>query len=175
MALRYDFDMASMTLDGLPNQFGDLALTGVGAEKRAMFRDPQVVAALGRADPAVQTFFLESGFALQVYDSGAPPGRYPISDESPRVKVIEKLTANLETHDLATANWAGFDFPEFLKTLDSAIPLEDESLLAPPLQANRPVSNRPQSSGGSLRRRYALAGLAVGFILILYAALEIIR
>jgi hypothetical protein len=176
MALRYDFDMASMTLDGLPDQFGDLALTGVGAERRAMFRDPQVVAALGRADPAVQTFLLESGFALQVYDSGAPPGRYPISDENPRVKVIEKLTANLETHDLTGANWGGFDFQEFLETLDKAMPLEDETLLAPPLlQASRPTPNRPKSSGPQLRRRVAFAGLAVGFILILYAALEIIR
>ncbi len=174
MALRYDFDMVAVTPEGLPDQFGDLSVTGVGAEKMAMFRDPQVVAALGRADQAVRTFFLDSGFALQVYDSGAPPGRYPISDEIPRVKVIEKLTANFTTHDLTGADWGGFDFQAFLEVMERAEPLEDETLLAPPKQAQRPPEQPVRAAQNQKRRGLAMVGLAAGLILILYAALELI-
>lgn len=173
MAMRYDFDMVTVTPEGLPDRFGDLAITGIGAEKTAMFRDPKTAEALRNADQAVRTFFLESGFGLQDYDSGAPPDRYPISDEDHRIRVIERLTANLGTHDLTGANWGTFDFQAFLAGLDQAKPLEDETLLAPSAHApiHRPARN---TATGQARRRFALAGLAVGFILILYTALEII-
>ncbi|MDX8346453.1 hypothetical protein SLH49_00495 [Cognatiyoonia sp. IB215446] len=173
MALRYDFDMVAVTPEGLPDQFGDLAVTGVATEKRAMFRDARVVAALEKADASVRTFFLESGFALQVYDSGAPPGRYPISDEAARVGVIEKLTANLGNHDLSGVNWGGFDFQSFLASLDAAKPLEDETLLAPTPRA-APATARPRPKNQT-RRGIALLGLGVGLLLLLYVALEFVQ
>ena len=175
MPMRYDFDMVSVTPEGLPDQFGDLAVNGVAAEKMAMFRDPQVVAMLEKADPAVRTFFLDSGFALQPYDSGAPPGRYPVSDEVARVKVIEKLTANFTTHDLSGANWGGFDFQAFLEVMEHAKPLEDETLLAPPTRSQPRATPSAQNVRNQKRKGLAMAGLSLGMILILYAALELIQ
>lgn len=171
MAMRYDFDMVTVTPDGLPDQFGDLAATGVGAEKTAMFRDPMAAAALRDADQAVRTFFLDSGFGLQDHDSGAPPGRYPVSDEDHRIRVIERLTANLSTHDLAAAKWGDFDFQAFLKGLDQATPLEDETLLAPTPQARAANRQRNARSKPTSRRAIALVGLASGVILLCMAAL----
>lgn len=171
MAMRYDFDMVTVTPDGLPDQFGDLTATGVGAEKTAMFRDPKTAAALRDADQAVRTFFLDSGFGLQDFDSGAPPGRYPISDEDPRIRVIERLTANLSTHDLTAAKWGEFDFQAFLAGLDQAIPLEDETLLAPTPQARAADRQRNAPSKTASRRGIAVVGLALGVILLCLAAL----
>ena len=173
MALRYDFDMVAMTPEGLPDQFGDLAMTGVATEKVAMFRDPQTVAALKQADVAVRTYFTESGFALQQFDSGAPVGRFPERDEDARIAVIDRLTANLETHDLADANWGGFDFDAFMDALASAEPVEDE-LLAPtkpsPAYDRELAAARVASQKKKGRRMMALGGLMLGLILIFYVA-----
>lgn len=173
MALRYDFDMVAVTPEGLPDQFGDLAVTGVGAEKVAMFRDPDTVAALLRADPAVRTYFSDSGFALKPFDSGAPAGRFPQRDEDARIAVIDRLTANLETHDLADVAWGDFDFDAFMDALSAAEPVEDE-LLAPP----KPSAERDQALAAAHiasqrkkgRRMIALGGLVLGLVLLFYVA-----
>ncbi len=170
MTLRYDFDMVTVTPDGLPDQFGDLALTGVAAEKTAMFRDPKAAEALRAADPAVRMFFQESGFGLQDFDSGAPPGHYVASDESHRIRVIERLTANLGTHDLTGANWGAFDFQAFLGGLDVATPLEDETLLAPTLARPSQETQSPTPTKRSSRRGIALVGLMFGIVLLCIAA-----
>lgn len=177
MALKYDFDMVPVTPEGLPDRFGDLSATGLDAHKTAMFRDPQTVAALGRADAAVQAFFVESGFAMQTYDSGAPSGRFPMRDEDARVSVIEKLSANLATHDLKGADWGGFDFQAFMQALSEAEPIED-TLLAP-LPSSQQVSlelaaARAASRQREGRRKIALGGLLLGLILLLYVASQMI-
>ena len=174
MALRYDFDMVAMTPEGLPNQFGDLALTGVDTERVAMFRDPDTVAALRQADAAVQAYFTDSGFALKQFDSGAPPGRFPQRDEDARITVIDRLTANLETHDLAEAAWGGFDFDAFMDALSEAQPVEDE-LLAPikkpsPEYDLELAQARIASQKKKGRRMMALGGLMLGLILLFYVA-----
>ena len=56
MALQYDFDMVAITPEGLPDEFGDLTITGMATEKVAMFRNPETVAAITKADKAVRTF-----------------------------------------------------------------------------------------------------------------------
>lgn len=173
MALRYDFDMVTMTPEGLPDQFGDLALTGVGAEKVAMFRHPDTVAALKQADAAVRTYFTESGFALEQFDSGAPAGRFPRRDEDARIAVIDRLTANLETHDLSQVAWGGFDFDAFMDALSEAEPVDD-ALLAPP----KPSPQRDQAIASARiasqrkkgRRMLALGGLLLGLVLLFYVA-----
>lgn len=173
MALRYDFDMVAITPEGLPNQFGDLALTGVAAEKVAMFRDPNTVAALNQADAAVRTYFTDSGFALTQFDSGAPTGRFPESDEDARIAVIDRLTTNLETHDLANAAWGEFDFDAFMDALASAQPVED-ALLAPPKPSpsyeKELATARIASQKKKGRRMMALGGLLLGLILLFYVA-----
>lgn len=177
MALGYDFDMVPVTPEGLPDQFGDLAATGLGAQKVAMFRDPKTVAALGRADETVRTFFVESGFAMQSFNSGAPPGRFPIRDEDARVGVIEKLSANLATHDLKGADWGGFDFQAFMQALSVAEPVED-SLLAPLPQTRKAdpdiLAARIASRKREGRRRIALSGLLLGMIFLFYVASQLI-
>ena len=177
MALRYDFDMVAVTPEGLPENFGDLAGTGAVAGKVAMFRDPETVAVLKQADAAVRAFFTESGFALQHFDSGAPAGRYPMRDEDARIEVIDRLSVNLNTHDLADAVWGGFDFDAFMDALSEAEPVEDD-LLAPPdrtshfseeLAAARVASQRSKG-----RRMMAFGGLMLGLILLVYVASQML-
>jgi len=178
MALRYDFDMGVVTPEGLPDAFGDLDVTGVRAERLAMFRDPETVAALKQADPAVQNFFLDSGFALQTFDSGAPPDRFPKRDEAARIAVIERLSKNLGQHPLAGADWGGFDFPSFMRSLGQSKVLEDDALLAPAnrgAQADREIAAAYAASQRMRgRRRIAMAGLLIGLILLLYVASQML-
>ena len=177
MALQYDFDMVAITPKGLPDKFGDLAVTGVAAEKVAMFRNPETVAAIAQADQAVRTFLTESGFALQQFDSGAPPGRFPMQDEEARIALIERLSNNLHTHDLSDADWGQFDFGDFMDALSSAEPIADE-LLAP--TPNRPridtelAAARLASQKKKGRRMMAFGGLMLGLILLLYAGSQML-
>lgn len=175
--MRYDFDMVAVTPRGLPAQFGDLETTGVGTEKIAMFCDPEVVAALGRADEAVRTFFTDSGFAMQAHDNGAPSGRFPMHDEDARVAVIQRLSQNLATHNLEGANWGGFEFAAFMQALSVAEPIEEELLaptsfsprLDPEIVAAQIASRRKKG-----QRRIAMGGLALGLVLLLYAASQML-
>ena len=173
MALRYDFDMVAVTPTGLPDQFDDLAVTGMAAEKVAMFRDPETVAALKQADAAVQAYFTDSGFALQEFNSGAPAGRYPMRDEDARVALIDRLSANLDSYDLADVNWGGFDFDAFMNALSTAEPVED-ALLAPVAGATdlseEIVAARIASRQKKGRRMLALGGLILGLVLLFYVA-----
>lgn len=173
MALRYDFDMVAVTPTGLPEQFDNLAVTGMAAEKVAMFRDPGTVAALKQADPAVQAYFTDSGFALQEYNSGAPAGRYPMRDEDARVALIDRLSANLDSYDLAEVNWGGFDFDAFMNALSTAEPVED-TLLAPVPGtsdlSDEIIAARVASRQKKGRRMLALGGLLLGLVLLFYVA-----
>ena len=173
MALRYDFDMVVMAPAGLPDKFGDLAITGVATEKVAMFRDPATVAALQNADAAVQAYFADSGFALQVHNSGAPAGHYPMRDEEARVALIDRLSANLKSHDLTKAQWGEFDFDSFMTALATAEPVED-ALLAPVHDASdqpdEVIAARIAARRRNGRRLIALGGLMLGLILLFYVA-----
>lgn len=177
MALQYDFDMVAISPEGLPDKFGDLALTGVAADKVAMFRDPKTVAAIKQADVAVQTFLTESGFALQHFDSGAPPGRFPVQDEEARIALIERLSSNLHTHEVSEADWGQFDFSDFMDALSSAQPIENE-LLAP--TSSRPnveieiAAARIASRQKKGRRMMALGGLMLGLVLLFYVASQML-
>lgn len=177
MALRYDFDMVTIKPNGLPDQFGDLTVTGVGAEKVAMFRDPNTVAALAQADEAVRTFFTDSGFALQKFDSGAPAGRFPMRDEDARIAIIDRLSANLGTHNLNGAQWGGFDFQAFMAALSVAEPIEDtllaQTTTSPSNYADL-VAARIASRQKQGRRMIALGGLMLGLILLFYVASQML-
>ncbi len=179
MALTYDFDMFAIIPEDVQSEFGDmfndLGVTGMMGEKMAMFRDPETVAALGRADEAVRTYFTDSGFGMQVYSSGAPAGRYPAADEEARVVVIKKLTANLKTHDLKGANWGGFEFPKFMEALAITAPLDDDALRAPtPGAQQQQTGPTRQTDADRMRRLIALGGLSVGIILLLYVAVQVV-
>jgi hypothetical protein len=178
MALQYDFDMGPMKPQGLPDAFGDLDKTGIAGEHLAMFRDPQTVVALKSADPAVQNLFIDSGFALQASDGGAPPGRFAQRDEAARLEVIARLSRNLPKHPLDGANWGGFDFPAFMKALGTAKILEDDALMAPSISRQRGdpklIAARDASRQMRGRRMLAFGGLMIGLVLLLFVASQML-
>ena len=187
MALRYDFDMFSVMPEPVQDQsssaFDRLGLTGTAAEQKAMFRDPDTVAALRTADQVVQDYFLASGFGLSTYDSGAPEGRFPAKDKEARADVIDRLTKNLQSHDLKGANFGGFNFSDFLKSIGEAKPIAMPSKRA---AAEGPARARPSGLTGEEatdlaearmasqrqkgKRMIAFGGLLLGLILIFYVA-----
>ncbi|MFQ1700489.1 hypothetical protein ACJ5NV_07825 [Loktanella agnita] len=185
MPLQYDFDIAAVP----------------GTAPVAMWRDPEVLAALRRADPVVQKYFRDSGFGAATYDSGAPSGRYPEADEEPRADIIGKLTTNVHHVDVEGLNWGGFDLRAFLGYLGTAEPIAASQMPAPPKREPRPVTpvaearvSQPETSPTvsvtdngeafefdeddimramqpSRAKGLAMVGLALGVILIGVAAL----
>lgn len=127
MAITYDFDMFSVIPKDVQARFGDM-LAEIGAtemvkEQRALFRDPAAVAALQGASDEVKQCLRDSGFGINVYDSGAGPGRYPASDGPARAQVIERLMENLENLP-EDVDWNGFDIEAFAMAALTAKPLE---------------------------------------------------
>lgn len=127
MALTYDFDMFSIIPREVQSQFGDkfqeLGVSGQMKAQRALFRDPAAVEALQGASEEVKNCLLDSGFGINVYDSGAGPGRYPASDGPARAQVIENLMENLERLP-EDVDWNGFDIEAFAMAALTAKPLD---------------------------------------------------
>ena len=129
MDFKYDFDMFSVFPDEVRQEFqgmlNEIGMGAIGSEQKALFRDPALVEALQCADDAVKNVFLEAGFGLNVYDSGAPDGRYPGHDEDARNICVHKLAENIAAAEgLGDANWNGFDIGEFLTYLSTATPID---------------------------------------------------
>lgn len=132
MALKYDFDM-----------FDQRGNDGGSGGKHARFRDLNAVRFLRGASEEVKNCLLESGFELNVYDSGAGPGYYPASDGPARARVIERLMENLEELPEG-ADWNGFDIEAFAMAALLAKPL-DVSAQAPKAMP-RPRSDVPPAA-----------------------------
>ena len=129
MGFKYDFDMFSVIPDEVRQEFqGFLNDVGMGAsvgQQVALFRDPALVEALGNADEKVKSLFLDSGFGLNVYDSGAPEGRYPGHDEAARNACVRNLSEKIAaSKNLRGANWGGFDPLEFVAYFSNAKPID---------------------------------------------------
>ena len=126
MALTYDFDMFSIIPKELQAQYGelfaDIGIKEQASQQRALFRDPAAVAALQGASDEVRKCLLDSGFGINVYDSGAGPGRYPAADAPARAQVIERLMENLEKLP-PDADWNGFDIEAFAMASLTAKPM----------------------------------------------------
>ena len=174
MALQYDFDMGSVMPSGLPDAFHDPTTAGIANQRVAMFRDTNTVAALKSADQQVQTLFLDSGFALETYDSGAPPGKFPHGDQAARIEVVKRFSRNLAAGAFESADWGGFDLRAFMQALQSAEPLEDDALLAPTQNARRIDPELATAMAASRkmrqRRKIAMGGLIAGLLLLLFVA-----
>ena len=141
MAFKYDFDMFSVMPAEIQQEFqGMFAELGMGnamGQQVALFRDPALVEALTSADEQVKTLFLDAGFGLNVYDSGAPDGRYPGKDEEARNECVRKLADNIAAADgLSQANWGGFSLEDFLEHLVTAKPVEDAAAPVVPSAAS---------------------------------------
>lgn len=129
MSFRYDFDMFSVqgedTQNDLATHFANSAPSAKATDYVARFRDPALVKALRNAGDDVIDFFITSGFELDVYDSGAPSGRYPADHEAARTYCIERMT---DTYRVLPKNperdWNGFDMVAFTQSIVRATPIE---------------------------------------------------
>lgn len=174
MALAYDFDIFEVIpesgssdpqLDGFLSDAGfrparDLATV-------ALFRDPHTAQALRDSPPGLRDYFLASGFGLNTYASGAPPGRYPAGDEAARLALIQRLADNARHYPLPRSEGAAvagdaFRLEFFLAALDDCEPLDmtcsdvpDHSprTLPPVLEETDPIADPGLDTGTPLQRR----------------------
>jgi hypothetical protein len=139
VALKYDFEMFTVIpedqqirveAEGLPRE--------LAGRKIALFRDPLTAAALRKASGNVQAAFLEAGFGFNVYDSGAPEGRFPEEDTPDRDNVLMNLGEKLDEIDLEASDFGGFNLNDFLDHLHSASPIEVETFQFIPTPAGFP-------------------------------------
>ncbi len=133
MGFKYDFDMFSTIPDEVRREFqgmlNDIGMGAIGTEQVALFRDPELAEALRGADECVRNVFLESGFGLNVFDSGAPEGRYPAYDENARNACVRRLADNIAAAEgLSDANWNGFDIGDFLDHLSVTRPIDEAEM-----------------------------------------------
>lgn len=131
MSLKYDFDMFALggsDAAGGPDTSGALNDVGVAhnmvGNKVALFRSQETADALAGASEKVRQYFLDSGFGVTTFTSGAPEGCYPESDEDARLYVINALTVNLNSHDLNGEDFGTFNMNDFLDHIDTAEPME---------------------------------------------------
>jgi hypothetical protein len=148
MALKYDFDIFEVIpssagqdpqLDGLLAQFADQSRDEQTFV--ALFRDSRTAEALRNAPDLLRDYFIASGFGLNTFDSGAPEGRYPASDEQARLAIIGKLAENASTFPLPAPDAYPeggdvFRLGEFLLALDESEPLSGDD------QANEQLNRR---------------------------------
>ncbi|WP_299849682.1 hypothetical protein [uncultured Roseovarius sp.] len=135
MGFKYDFDMFSVIPEEVRQEFqGFLNDVGMGpsvGKQVALFRDPTLVEALSSADEKVKNLFLDAGFGLNVYDSGAPEGRFPGHDEAGRNACVRKLSENIgASQNLKQANWGGFNILEFVDYFSAAKPIDEIEMQA---------------------------------------------
>lgn len=129
MDFKYDFDMFSVIPEEVraefQGMFDEIGMGAAAGEQVALFRDPALVEALASAEDKVKDLFLNAGFGLNVYDSGAPEGRYPGHDEDARNNCVRRLADNIAATDgLKDANWGGFNVDDFLIHLSLAQPID---------------------------------------------------
>lgn len=118
MTLAYDFDMHPYFEEEGEGPSGYVAL----------FRDPDLVAALNDADDPVKQLFLESGFGLFASPDPIPTGYFDPDDTETREAVLANLAEGLRQQNgaLRQMNWGGFVISDFLAALETAEELADE-------------------------------------------------
>ena len=125
--MNYDFDVLSVTTDAFQTKYsGLLARFGMAEQARkhyAMLRDPAAIQALAGASQEVRDCFLNSGFGLTGYDSGAGKGHYREADVALRELSLARLRRNVERLS-RDAGWNGFDIEAFFEAADAATPAE---------------------------------------------------
>ncbi|SLN31161.1 hypothetical protein TRL7639_01304 [Falsiruegeria litorea R37] len=169
MSYSYDFDMFSVMPDEVQQKFqgflNDIGMAHTATQQVALFRDPGLVEALRGADEEIKQMFLDSGFGLNVYHSGAPNGRFPARDENARNVCVSRLAKNMgKIENLKDRDWGGFDVVAFLDYFQSAEAMDEVEIAAFQQDLAR------QSRKYRMRRRMAQLGLSVGCIMVVGAA-----
>ena len=126
--MNYDFDVLSVATDAFQAKYaGLLARFGMTEQARkhyAMFRDPATIQAISGASREVRDCFLDSGFGLSGYDSGAGAGHYREADASP-ARVVDCPVAPQRGTDLAGCRaGTAFDIDAFFEAAEAATPAE---------------------------------------------------
>ena len=166
MPLKYDFDMFTIMPDAVQSQFreqiNELGLTQMMSQQIALFRDPNTAEALRQTDPVVQQFFLDAGFGMNTYSSGAPDGRYFKRDEDARVERMMKLADLMmeRSEDLRGANWGSFEYGQFLEALEAAEPIDEIEV---------PQQMPPRAKRASGKKTVARLVMVCGLAMIAYA------
>ncbi|MDR7123873.1 hypothetical protein [Pseudotabrizicola sp. 4114] len=174
MALAYDFDIFDVIPDSGstdPQLDGFLSRAGFAPGRDlatvALFRDPLTAQALRDAPPGLRDYFLASGFGLNTYASGAPPGRYPARDEAARLALIQRLADNAPHHTLPRSEDSVeggdvFRLEAFLAALDECEPIKltgsnlpDHSArpLPPVFEHTDPIATQPPDADIPSQRR----------------------
>lgn len=140
MTLNYDFDIFEMdpsTGHNDPELQDFLAKAGLSRRDQdsaiALFRHKQTADALCRAPDTLREYFLQSGFGLNTFDSGAPAGQYPEQDEEARLRIIDQLTQNAGRFVLPAEALRAEDFclEHFIAHLSAARPVQNLDAHAP--------------------------------------------
>ncbi|MEM1351828.1 MAG: hypothetical protein AAGF27_05765 [Pseudomonadota bacterium] len=172
MQLAYDYDLFGTIPQELQSkyqsQFNELGLSALMSSQIALFRDDRTAAALKSADQTVQKFFLDAGFGLNVYSSGAPAGRYLARDDIGRLERMAKLTSLMieRADDLRAANWGDFNFGDFLNYNAAAKPIDEVEVNALLVAAHKKHRRR---------KRRIKVGFFCGIGLIAYSASNLIN
>lgn len=172
MQLAYDFDLFNtMPLEiqaKYRRQLNDLGMSHMMSHQVALFRDQRTAAALKSADQTVRQLFLDAGFGLNVYSSGAPAGRYLARDDMGRLQRIGKLfeLAVARRDDLKGADWGQFSYYDFLEYNKDAEPIDEIEVNALHKRALRRHRRR---------RTSATAGLLLGVGLVAYSVSGLIN
>lgn len=174
MSLTYDFDMFSIIPDDVRKEFqgmiNDAGASAQMTQQIALFRDPQVPATLKEADEEVRQLFLDAGFGLNTYSSGAPADRFPAMDEQARNACMSRFAENLGTFDKSTpCNWGGFDLQAFIRHFEHAQGMDEVELNA--YRAAQDQAARRQAARGKLVR----GGLAAGGVLLVAVAFGVLN
>lgn len=171
MQLAYDYDLFSTIPRELQSkyrsQFSELGLSSMMSSQIALFRDERTAAALKSADQTVQQFFLDAGFGLNVYSSGAPAGRYLARDDIGRLERMAKLAALMmeRADDLRVAHWGDFNFGDFMHYNAAAKPIDEVEVHAMLVAAHKKQRRR---------KRRAKLGLLCGIGLVAYSVSNLI-
>ncbi len=173
MSLSYDFDMFSIIPDdvqqGFQAMFNELRVSSQMSQQVALFRDPKVPQALKTADEQIKQLFLNSGFGLNIYSSGAPANRFPAMDENARNACMSRFARNLKAlENPKSLNWGGFEPLPFIDYFEQAEAM-DEADIDAYREAQMKVSQRLAA-----RRKLATAGLATGGVLMSVAAFGVL-
>ncbi|MEM8576120.1 MAG: hypothetical protein AAGF48_16045 [Pseudomonadota bacterium] len=172
MQLTYDFDLFSL----IPNtvqaefqsEFNELGISAIMSEQVALFRDERTAAALKCADETVRQLFRDAGFGLNVYSSGAPPGRYFERDELGRTQRLTKLMSlTMERRDaLKAVKWGDFSYGDFLEYNAAVEPIDEVEVNALLVAAHKKHRRR---------KRRIKVGFFCGIGLIAYSASNLIN
>lgn len=140
MTLNYDFDMVAVQpdvvfsdpkLSGLLNTPG--ARSTIAAHHVALFRDPGTVRAFREAPQPLRTYLIASGFSGTDHRSEVPKGIYPLREEPLRIRMMERMAANVARFPLPKAaeapqGWGTFQLQDLLSHLFEARPVPDDAL-----------------------------------------------